>query len=187
MNLLDLDSRWRRFNDLDRACPCCGRSFSGIFDIGFDAPDDWPHGARTGEDDLSVGDDRLGPEFCRLNGRYFLRCVLSLPLRGSDETFGFGPWVEVPEPVFRASLATLDDASMEFAPAEGILANALPGFEEETGGAVTVTQPDAVQRPALTALDGPLAEAQSEGLSFDDLLDLYAAFGDDIRPHLMAD
>ena len=36
MNLLDLDARWRRFNDPDRSCPCCGRTFSGVFDIGFD-------------------------------------------------------------------------------------------------------------------------------------------------------
>ena len=45
MNLLDLDARWRRFNDANRACPCCGQTFSGIFDIGFDHPDCWPHGA----------------------------------------------------------------------------------------------------------------------------------------------
>lgn len=187
MNLLALDSRWRRFNDPDRACPCCGRRFDGIFDIGFDAPDAWPHGPREGEDDLAIGQDRLGPEFCRVDGRHFLRAVLTLPLRGSDEVFAFGPWAEVPEPVFRAYLATIDDPAAPFAPAEGLLANALPGFEDAADSAVTLTLPDPAQRPLLAASDGQLAEAQAQGMSFDDLLDIYAASGMDIRPHLVAD
>ncbi|WP_417208298.1 DUF2199 domain-containing protein [Antarctobacter sp.] len=187
MNILDLDARWRRFNDDTRSCPCCGRAFSGIFDIGFDAPDDWAYGPRIGDEDLEVAEDRLGAEFCRIAGRYFLRCVVTLPLRGSDDVFSFGPWVEVPEPVFRAYLATIDEATAPFPPAEGLLANTLPQFEEALGTAVTLTLPDPAQRPQVTATEGPLAEAQAQGLSFDDLLDLYAAFGDDIRPHLTAD
>ncbi|WP_300434189.1 DUF2199 domain-containing protein [uncultured Mameliella sp.] len=187
MTLLALDSRWRRFNDPNRACPCCGRRFSGIFDIGFDAPDAWPHGERLGEDDLDIGDDRLGPEFCRIGARYFLRAVLTLPLRGSEDGFSFGPWAEVPEPVFRAYLATVDNPDQPFGPAEGLLANALPLFEDEAESAVTLTLPDPSQRPRLTATDGPLAEAQAQGISFDDLLEIYAACGDDIRPHLAAD
>ena len=165
MTLLALDSRWRRFNDPNRACPCCGRRFSGIFDIGFDAPDAWPHGERLGEDDLDIGDERL---------------------RWPDG-FSFGPWTEVPEPVFRAYLATVDNPDQPFGPAEGLLANALPLFEDEAESAVTLTLPDPSQRPRLTATDGPLAEAQAQGISFDDLLEIYAACGDDIRPHLAAD
>ncbi|MBW4985470.1 DUF2199 domain-containing protein [Mameliella sp. CS4] len=187
MTLLALDSRWRRFNDPNRACPCCGRRFSGIFDIGFDAPDAWPHGERLGEDDLDIENDRLGPEFCRIGARYFLRAVLTLPLRGSEDWFSFGPWAEVPEPVFRAYLATIEHPDQPFGPAEGLLANALPLFEDEAESAVTLTLPDPSQRPRLTATDGPLAEAQAQGISFDDLLEIYAACGDDIRPHLAAD
>ncbi len=185
MTLLDLDARWRRFNDDTRACPCCGRHFSGIFDLGFDAPDDWPHLERG--EDVEIGGDRLSTELARIGGRYFLRAVLTLPLRGSNDAFGFGPWAEVPEPVFRAYLETLDDPTCAFPVAEGLLANTLPGFEEETGTAVTLTLPDPAQRPHLTATEGALAEAQAQGISFDDLLDIYAASGDDIRPHLVAD
>lgn len=187
MNILDLDARWRRFNDDTRSCPCCGRQFSGIYDIGFDAPDDWAYGPRIDDADLEVGEDRLGAEFCRIAGRYFLRSVLTLPLRGSDEVFAFGPWVEVPEPVFRAYLATIDDPAAPFPPADGLLASTLPQFEDEQGTAVTLTLPDPTQRPQMTVTEGPLAETQAQGISFDDLLDLYAAFGDDIRPHLTAD
>ncbi|MGP6085934.1 DUF2199 domain-containing protein [Antarctobacter jejuensis] len=185
MNLLDLDARWRRFNDDSRACPCCGRSFSGIFDLGFDAPEDWPH-LQRGED-VEIDGDRLTTELARINGRYFLRAVLTLPLRGSDDAFSFGPWAEVPEPVFRAYLATLEDPATPFPDAEGLLANPLPGFDDETGTAVTLSLPDPAQRPQMTVLDGALAEAQAQGISFDDLLDIYADSGDDIRPHLLAD
>lgn len=187
MSLLALDSRWRRFNDPDRACPCCGRRFSGIFDIGFDAPDAWPHGPRPEGGEVETEGDRLASEFARIQGRYFLRGVLLLPLRGSDEHFAFGPWAEVPEAVFRACLATLEDPARPFAPADAMLANTLPGFEDSPDTPLIVTLPDPAQRPLFTATDGPLAEAQAQGLTFDDLLDLYAAFGDDIRPHLVAD
>lgn len=185
MTLLDLDARWRRFNTDTRACPCCGRRFSGIFDLGFDAPDDWPHPQRA--EDIEIDGDRLSTELARIDGRYFLRAVLTLPLRGSDDALCFALWVEVPDPVFRAYLAVLADPALPVPAAEGLLANTLPGFDAEVGTAVTLTLPDPAQRPKLTALDGALATAQAQGISFDDLLDIYAASGDDIRPHLVAD
>jgi hypothetical protein len=187
VSLLNLDSRWRRFNDETRACPCCGQRFNGIFDIGLDLPDDWPHPPREDQPDVILGDDRLGAELCRLDGRHFLRAVLTLPLRGADDTFSFGPWVEVSAEVFAAYRATFDNPNAAFGPAEGLLANALPGFEAEIDTPVALSLPDRDQRPQLRALDGPLAQAQEQGVSFDDLLDIYAASGMDIRPHLTTD
>ncbi|MBP0480953.1 DUF2199 domain-containing protein [Sagittula salina] len=179
MNLLDLDARWKRFNDPDRACPCCGKHFSGVFDIGFEEPQDWPHGPRTSED-MAMGDDRLTPDLCRLMGRYFLRATLPLPLRGADETFHFGLWVEVD----RATLHAYIDTMEEGAPFSGygLTANDLPGFDGDAMPVrLTSTGPE---RPTASAIQGPLEQAQTEGLSFDDLLDIYAASGQDIRPHL---
>ncbi|EPX81892.1 DUF2199 domain-containing protein [Salipiger mucosus] len=184
MSLLDLDARWRRFNDPDRACPCCGRRFSGIFDLGFEAPDAWPHGPRE-DDELRVGEDRLTPELCRLDAQYFLRGVLHVPVRGADDALAFGPWAEVPRELLHAYLDSFEGAG--FAGGEGLLANALPGFEESEGTPVTLAATDSQERPALAAQDGPLAEAQAGGISFDALLDLYAAAGHDIRPHLAQD
>lgn len=184
MSLLALDSRWRRFNDESRQCPCCGQSFSGIYDLGFDAPDDWPHGPSEGED-REYGQDRLSPELCRYQGRYFIRCGLALPVRGADDAMVFGAWAEVAPDLARSYAATLDGGA--FAGGEGILANALPGFEDAEGTAVTLLPTQDIERPALTAEDGALAEAQTQGISFDDLLDVYAAAGNDIRPHLAND
>ncbi|MFZ5961556.1 DUF2199 domain-containing protein [Thalassococcus sp. BH17M4-6] len=190
MTLLDLDARWRRFNDPDRACPCCGQSFSGIFDIGFDHPDAWPYGERLGDsgDDLTVGEDRLGSDLCRLGPQRFVRCILPLPLRGSEEVFYFGVWASVAPEAFYAYL----DASLGEEPAfegcAGLLENALPGFDLPalTPGILVPGGPG--ERPRLMAqADTPLAKAQADGISFDDLLDIYAASGQDIRPHLQKD
>jgi hypothetical protein len=186
MTLLALDSRWRRFNDESRACPCCGQSFNGIFDIGYDHPDDWPHDGFHGGDPVEVGDDFLVADLCRLDGRFFIRSVLSLPLRGAEDSFSFGPWAEVSKDDFRA-YADSFSGRHPFPGAEGILANALPLFEVDFGAAVTMTERDPTQRPFLTLAKGPLAEAQQNGISFDDLLDIYAASGTDIRPHLTTD
>lgn len=186
MNLLALDSRWRRFNDQTRACPCCGQSFNGIFDIGYDHPDDWPHAPRNHGEDVIADDDKLGSDFCTLKGRYFIRSVLHLPVRGAEDAFGYGPWVEVSMETMRAYGATYGKDPQPFE-GEGLLANALPLFEDELGTALRLSCPDPSQRALVEPLDGPLAEAQAKGISFDQLLDIYAACGTDIRPHLSTD
>ncbi|MEQ9693606.1 DUF2199 domain-containing protein [Shimia sp. SDUM112013] len=189
MNLLDLDARWRRFNDPDRACPCCGRTFSGIFDIGFDEPDSWPHPplAETGTDDLSVGEDRLTADLCRIDGDRFIRCVLPLPIRGSDEVFFFGVWARVGDGVFFAYLDAINGTGASFDGAEAWIMNDLPLFESDDPIAATLSSGDAGARPVLSVRSGPLADAQKDGISFDHLLDIYAASGTDIRPHLTTD
>ena len=186
MNLLDLDARWRRFHDEERACPCCGRRFNGVFDIGFEHPDAWPHGPLPeGETEMQAGEDKLGQDLCRLGERRFIRAILPLPIRGSDEVFHFGTWAEVAADPFYAYIdACFGEGA--FDGCDAVLDNALPGFEAELGAACTLQPGPDGQRPRLTAQDGPLREAQETGISFDDLLDIYAASGSDIRPHLAA-
>lgn len=189
MSLLNLDARWRRFNDENRACPCCGQRFSGIFDIGFDHPDCWLHGALrdSGQDELQVGEDKLGTDLCRFQEHRFIRGVIQLPVRGSDESFGYGVWASVkPENFYRY----IDDATGEDPGFDGCFAwlmNALPGFDFTEPVACDLRPGGDGMRPTLHAQDGPLAAAQETGISFDDLLDIYAATGNDIRPHLMED
>lgn len=185
MSLLSLDARWRRFNDETRACPCCGRRFSGIFDIGFDHPADWPHGERGDAPFIKEGPDQLSPDLCRTGEARYLRVVLELPVQGAEETVYVTPWAQVPDQMFYAYLDSWDDPSAPL-PAEGevLLANDLPALEAET---LTLRFPGADQRPTAIASGGVLASAQAHGISFDQLLDLYAACGDDIRPHLLRD
>jgi hypothetical protein len=190
--LLALDTRWRRFTDETRACPCCGRRFNGIFDLGFDAPDDWPHGPAPMGEHLVIGEDFLTPELCRIGDRLFLRATLSLPVRGAEDHVTFGTWVETGPDTFRAYVeageAPGDTPAPSLPDSQGLLANALPGFEQDSlETAARITMATAEERPRLQVEDGPLSEAQTKGISFDELLDIYAAAGDDIRPHLAKD
>ncbi|KMK67352.1 DUF2199 domain-containing protein [Puniceibacterium sp. IMCC21224] len=181
MTLLDLDARWRRFNDPDYACPCCGRSFGGVFDIGFEEPDVWPHGPRDG-DVRQQGQDKLSSELCRFDDQRFLRCVVALPLRGTENTFFFGPWAEIAPHDFYAYLDGVTEDGDDITSLPATLGNLLPGYEPALAGALLPGS--GLERPRFVAASGPLAEAQRDGISFDDLLDIYAACGQDIRPHL---
>ncbi len=186
MSLLALDARWRRFNDNTRIGPG-GQPFSGIFDIGFDHPDSWPHGAPrdAGQAELQVGDDKLSADLCKLGDDRFVCAMLSLPVRGADESVNLAVWALVPNEAFYAYIDFATGETEAFPTCEALLVNALPGFDGET--TCTLTEGAKGERPILIAQDGPLKVAQEGGISFDDLLDLYAGCGQDIRPHLMAD
>ena len=185
LSLLNLDARWRRFNDETRACPCCGRQFSGVYDLGFDHPADWPHAERGEHPFVKQGADQLSPDLCRVGDIRLLRAILSLPIQGADESVHITPWVQVSPDVFYAYLETWDNPDAPLpAPAPALLANDLPALAE-TGTAVQISFPSRDARPQIDTATGALATALTNGLDFDALLDLYAACGDDIRPHLM--
>ena len=187
MNLLALDSRWQRFNDENWTCPCCGRSFSGVFDIGYDHPVCWPHGGlrESGQETLQVGDDKLSSDLCRWQEHRFIRCLLPLPVKGSDEVFNFGAWASVKPENFYTYIDFATGEIAEFENCFAWLMNDLPLFDSEEPIACTLTPGPDGERPRLLAQDGPLAQAQAEGISFDQLLDIYAACGEDLHPHLM--
>jgi hypothetical protein len=186
MSLLALDARWRRFNDPDRTCPCCGRSFSGVYDIAYDHPARWPHAERGDQPFVKVAEDQLAADLCRVGGTRLLRAHVALPIQGAEDALHLTPWVAVPDEVFFAYLDTdTADAPLP-APAEGLLDNDLPLLADP--GAPVSLHFDAPQTlPRIAAPSGPLADALECGISFDQLLDLYAACGDDIRPHLLRD
>ena len=186
MNLLALDSRWQRLHDPDWVSPQSGRSFGGLIDIGYDHPDLWPHGdlQDSGQDVLEVGADKLSSELCRCDGMRFVRALLALPIKGSDEAVQFAIWAHVADADF---YRYLDDATGETSDFDGCTAwlmNDLPGCESDTPYKCQLIPGQVQERPVLKASEGPLLQAQDAGISFDALLDLYAATGNDIRPHL---
>ncbi len=67
------------------------------------------------------------------------------------------------------------------------LTNSLPGIPTSESVPCDLVIGELTQRPKLFAHEdaGAVRDAQSQGISFDDLLDIYAASGQDIRPHLM--
>jgi len=187
---LSEDPRWRRFNDRDTPCPCCGRTFNGVFDIGYDHPDPWPHGNRaaSGEEELIVGEDSLGTDLCVFGKYRFVRCILPIPIIGTEARFAFGPWASLAPDRFDEYLLNFADATHP--PLDACFAwlmNLLPGFDFAKPLPCDLVVGAEGQRPTLWVQEGSheLAECQREGITFDRLLDIYAAAGQDIRPHLM--
>ncbi|WP_338548429.1 DUF2199 domain-containing protein [Roseovarius phycicola] len=188
--MIDLanDPRWQRFNDTGYECPCCGESFDGIFDIAFDHPEVWPHGnrAQSGEATLTIGEDKLGSEYCVYNEHRFVRCLVELPIFGSSERFAFGAWGSLHPDNFTAYVqAVQDNTEDRFEGCFSWLSNALPGFSDCDSIGCDFKPIDTRTRPRLWAQDGPLRDAQVKGITFDQLLDIYQESGSDIRPHLM--
>jgi hypothetical protein len=187
MSLLALDARWRRFNDPDRVCPVTGRQFSGVYDIAYDHPARWPHAERGDQPFVKQGEDQLAADLCRVGTTRLLRAHVALTIQGADEAIHLTPWVAVPDEAFYAYLDTTDNAEAPLpAPAEGVLDNDLPDLAP--AGTVVTLHFDAREAlPRIEAPQAPLSDALDAGISFDQLLDLYAACGDDIRPALLRD
>lgn len=186
--MLALDSRWRRFTDENYTCPCCGQASTGVYDIGFDHPDSWPHMGLDviGGDDLEIGEDRLTTDLCKIGDDRYIHCVLPLPIRGSEDVFHFGVWASVSQEDFYAYIESASEGGKAFEGCNGWLMNDLPalGLSEDDVISCVVEASAEDQRPMLTISEGPLKQAQDHGISFDQLLDIYAACGNDLRPHL---
>lgn len=159
----------------------------GVLDVGYDHPDAWPHASyrRTGGT-VTVGQDRLTQDLCSTGDRLYLRGLLTLPIQSTDVSFAFGPWAEVPTETFQAYRAAFGtDAEAALGARQARLANALPGFPGSVGLALTIRFSGGSDRPQF-AVHPPadLGTAQRDGISFDQLLDIYATFCHDLRPHL---
>lgn len=181
------DRRWQRFTDSDYRCTCCGKAAKGVLDIGYDHPDSWPHiSFRKNGGTVTSGRDRLTADLCSIGDSSFLRGLLTLPIQGTDAAFAFGPWACVPSQTFdayRAAFGTAEESRLGTRPAR--LANALPGFAGSAGLALSIQFVGGTARPQFTVTEASdLGTAQRDGISFDALLDIYATFGHDLRPHL---
>jgi hypothetical protein len=184
---LAADRRWQRFTDTTYRCPCCGNPVQGMLDVGYDHPDLWPHVSyRKNGGTVVVEQDVLTADFCSIGETFHIRGLLSVPIKGTDATFAFGPWARVPAETFRAHhVAFGTEAETELGTRFGNLANELPGFNGSTDLALSIRFPGGSDRPQFTtATPSALSEAQTVGISFDTLLDIYATFGHDLRPHL---
>lgn len=151
-------------------------------DIGYDHPDPWPHGNRSdsGKDVLYNGTDTLSADLCRWGTHRFIRCVLRLPVIGTDQVFAFGPWGGVnPDNFDRYVQAELTGTLGGFEGCFAWLMNRLPGFEMDDWLPCNLVIEDPAERPVLEVHDGAheLARLQEEGMTFEQLQHIYASAG----------
>jgi len=156
----------------------------GLFDIAFNHPDPWS-GSREYEANIAVpqalqqGRDILTEDFCLMGEHRFVRAILPLPLVGFDESFAFGVWGSVAPPKFLEYCEHFDGTTGGTMPAAfSWLMNRLPGAQDKPARARLLPQNDR-QRPILeiTDEDHPFFLAQTEGLTSQALLEIYAISG----------
>ncbi len=108
-------------------CGTCGNRHDGMIrDIAYRLPDDV---AAIPKDERAAR-ARFNTDLCDMDGRFFIRCLLQVPFRWSDNYFGWGVWVEVAEADFRAYLAIYDADGSNEPRRPGRLANRIAGCDD---------------------------------------------------------
>jgi len=154
--------RWR--------CSRCGEEHEGLpLDWAYDSPAYWEGPRAEGDllsDDVCVwtdDDDRR----C-----FFVRGVLTLPVRDSGDVFAYGVWSSLSERSYERLLERWDDEGREDEPPYfGYLSNHLPGYPDTLGLHLAVTTRSVKLRPSFILLprgDGhPLIDEQWQGIDRD--------------------
>jgi hypothetical protein len=99
--------------------------------------------------------------------RYFVRGLLSLPVRGREMPYRLGMWAEVPQHSFERIWTLWDDPDQaEEPPLPGQLANSVPGLADSVGLSVRVWLSGPTTRPEFEVLPSAhqLYSEQNEGI-----------------------
>jgi hypothetical protein len=164
------------------ACSACGTAHSGMFDLSPLSPDPWPH-ARDYEPNASLrlDGDFLSEDFCVMDGStFFVRCVLPIPVHGMDHDFAFGCWGTLKRENFEHYVDNFDAGTVPpEAPFFSWLCNSLRPFDLTEPLACEMQAQERRQRPVLFVLndDHPLAVAQRDGVSPEEVMRYYALHG----------
>lgn len=177
------DKRWDWLRQRTWRCATCSQSHQGIFDLGAASPAQW-NGPEVPLPNAEFnGSDCLTDDFCVIDAQhYFVRCVLELPLlgAGADERFAFGIWSTLAEKNLRIYQDTFDDGQQgELGPWFGWFSNRLAPYPDTLNLKCRVHPRDGRRRPLIELEPGsehPLAKQSREGISYDRLLEIYAAY-----------
>ena len=184
------DRRWGRLKNKAWTCSACGETHTGLFDIAYDKPFPWSDSDnRISNADLLPGMTHfLADDFCVLEGEdYFVRCVLELPILGTDEAFGLGIWSSLSKKNFTLYVENFRDRDQgRLGPWFGWFSNRLSGYPDTLNLKCRVHPRDERQRPwvEMEPTDHPLSLDQRNGITLDRLIELYAAHGHDMRAAL---
>lgn len=139
-------------------------AFPLTLDWGFELPDE-VFALPDAEQDEQV---RYNDDLCQWGDRFFIRCILPVPLKGADDYFGWGAWAEVEAEVFERYLELYEEDGREEPPHPAKLANRLAPYPGTTLGTRVLIQfqtPD--ERPTLALLESDksrLAQEQRDGI-----------------------
>lgn len=187
---LNQDPRWRRLDGRPWKCATCEKVHYGVFDIACKRPDYW-RSSGDAEPNGKIEDasrNFLSHDFCVIDREhFFVRCLLELPIIGSGgKSFMFGVWSSLSQRNFSIYVEGFDEGNYsDRGPWFGFLSNQLPGYENTLALKCNVKPSEGDARPfiELEPIDHQLVR-DARGVTFDRLLDIYAAAGHDLRASL---
>jgi hypothetical protein len=157
-------------------CACCGRVVTGLPDLAYDAP--YHYQCLSDEERSSRA--KLNSDFCVIDDRdWFIRGVCMVPIRGTDELFGWGVWVSLSAENFaRYKRSFRDPAQSKLGGFFGWFCNRLPLYPDTLHLRTDVLLQDGNQRPMIKIQDAhsdhPLYVDQRDGITRDRLGEIYA-------------
>ena len=186
------DPRWHAFNKDGFACSC-GQTHVGLFSIDMHAPAGWLPGAEyEPEEDLRMLGNFISPDLCVGAGKVFMiRMRLPLQMRGAVPwAFMHTVWASVDRLTFEGYVEARKAGNLTAggqAPAR--LVNRLSGYDDTLNLLGLAVQPSDGLVPVLL-IKGPqpdnnpdhqLVRDQRDGILVDRMLELFAAYGHDMR------
>lgn len=185
------DPRWIFLQQEEWTCASCDQAHRGLPDMAFARPagDVFQQMDLLDNSAFTPAGDILTEDLCRCDGHFYVRALLSVPILGTDDRFSFGVWSTLAAQSFDQYLAGFNDGNYDLAadPWFSWLANTLPMDPKGNDGIKCSLrpQPDR-QRPEVLIEDAdhPLYSVQRNGATLDQILDILATCGHDIRPSL---
>ena len=152
------------------------------------APDGWTHD-ETAEDNATLwahNGDVLTEDLCKFGEFNFVRCNLPLPLAGIDHTYRLGVWATLKNADFESYLETFDQGKQaHLGPLVSWLGNSIfPNTPLPIEGSLVFF--DGRVRPHFYVYEDkhPIAVMQDNGITFEQLAEIYQMAGQDIQKHL---
>lgn len=192
MSRLADDPRWLFLQQEEWTCKSCDQTHRGLPDLAFRNPsgkvfDDLE---KRGNSEFTASGDILTEDLCRYDDDYYVRALLSIPILGADDRFAFGVWSTLSAENFGIYLDGFNTGVYsDEGPWFSWLGNRLPQDPPETQGIKCSLHPQpGRKRPEILIEDPdhPLFGLQRNGASLDQILDILAQCGHDIRSSLPA-
>lgn len=188
------DPRWQAFNQNGFACSC-GERHVGLFPVNMLTPAVWD-GPKDYAPDEEIQLDRtfISSNYCVWQGQNFaMRMRLPLQMRGAaPAAFMYTVWASVERPSLEAYLAAKQQNTLNNETRfQARLINRIAGHHDTSNlMGVAFQQEDgfppllllAGQQPYTNRPDHPILVEQRQGIGLDRALELFAAYGHDMRP-----
>lgn len=191
VSVLD-DPRWHTFNEAGFACSC-GERHVGLFPIQMQTPKGWPgEPVYEPNEALRMDGNFLSQDLCVMDGKYFaMRMRLPVAIRGAEPAaFMYTVWASLNQPEFEVYVDAARRSELRAnARAQARLVNNINGYVNSGGLMGSALHQEDGGYPVLL-LHGPqpdndpnhtLLTDQRNGIGVDRMLELFAAYGHDMR------